>query len=137
MVFDPCRTKWVSLSPEEWVRQNLLQYLIKDLKYPAGLVATEMTLQINKLTRRADIVVFNRSGTAVLLAECKAPDVPLSQDVFDQVARYNRNLKVPYLLISNGIRHYCARIDEKAGKYSFIDSIPDYSLLESQSDINN
>ncbi|MCD6347203.1 MAG: type I restriction enzyme HsdR N-terminal domain-containing protein [Bacteroidales bacterium] len=137
IVFDPCRSKWVSLTPEEWVRQNLLMYLTKDLHYPAGLMATEMTLRINQLTRRVDIAVFNRNGQAVLLAECKAPDVPLSQEVFNQVAHYNWNLKVPYLLISNGIKHYCARIDEHTGKYSFMDNIPDYSLLLSQSDTNS
>jgi hypothetical protein len=134
MIFDPCRNKWVSLTPEEWVRQNLLRYMLDDLQYPAGLVATEMTLRINEQTRRVDIVVFNRQGKAVLLAECKAPEINLTQKVFDQVSRYNWNLQVPYLVISNGLKHYCAKIDRENNKYQFLDIIPDYTFLESHSE---
>jgi hypothetical protein len=131
-IFDTCRKKWVALTPEEWVRQHLLGYFVKELQYPVSLVATEMSIETHGLKRRCDIVVFNRKALPVLIAECKAPAVPLTQKVFDQVARYNYNLKVPYLLISNGLEHYCARIDSDTNEVKLLDQFPDYSTLDDQ-----
>lgn len=133
LIFDESRKKWVALTPEEWVRQHLLNYFIRDLGYPIGLVAVEMAIRINGLNRRCDLVVFNRRGEAVLIAECKAPEVKLEQKVFDQVARYNLDFQVPYLLISNGLQHYCAELDVKNKAYRYLDRFPDYSLLDSHS----
>lgn len=136
-IFDKCRNKWVALTPEEWVRQHLLQYFITELNYPVSLVATEMSIQIHGLKRRCDIVVFNRKAMPVLIAECKAPIIPLNQKVFDQVARYNWDMKVPYLLISNGLKHYCAKIDTENNKVELLDKFPDYSVLDAHSLDNN
>ncbi len=132
-IFDICRNKWVALTPEEWVRQNLLHYFTTDLHYPTGLVAIELSIRINGLNRRCDMVVFNRRGAPVMIVECKASDVKLEQKTFDQVARYNINFQVPYLLISNGIKHFCAVLDQSNRKYRFLESFPDYSTLDSHS----
>jgi len=132
-IFDICRKKWVALTPEEWVRQHLLHYFTMELNYPAGLVAIELSIRINGLNRRCDMVVFNRKGVPVMIAECKAPEVKLDQKVFNQVARYNLDFQVPYLLISNGIKHYCALLDQASTAYDFLDNFPDYSALDSHS----
>ncbi len=132
-IFDICRKKWVALTPEEWVRQHLLHYFTTELNYPAGLVAIELSIRINGLNRRCDMVVFNRRGTPVMIAECKAPEVKLEQKTFDQVARYNLGFQVPYLLISNGMKHFCALLNQSEGDYRFLDSFPDYSVLDSHS----
>ncbi len=132
LILDPCRKKWVTLTPEEWVRQHLVQYLVQDRAYPEGLISTELSLRINGLTRRTDVVVFDRRGYAIMLIECKAPKINLTQKVFDQVARYNWNMKVPYLVISNGLKHFCAQINQTEGSYNFLDEIPVYEQLEDQ-----
>ncbi|MEA1878298.1 MAG: type I restriction enzyme HsdR N-terminal domain-containing protein [Bacteroidota bacterium] len=132
-IFDICRKKWVALTPEEWVRQHLLHYFTTELNYPAGLVAIELSIRINGLDRRCDMVVFNRRGIPVMIVECKAPDVKLEQIVFDQVARYNLDLQVSYLLISNGKKHFCALLDQSGKNYRFLDNFPDYSTLDSHS----
>jgi len=128
-IFDPIRKKKVVLTPEEWVRQNFLQYLIREKQVPESLVRVEMGLKLNKLTRRGDIVVFNRTGQPLLIVECKSPDVKLNQKVFDQVARYNLVLKVDYLIITNGLKHFCCRMDYPNHAYHFLESIPDYSKM--------
>lgn len=137
MIFDDSRRKWVSLTPEEWVRQNLLKYLTTELNYPISLVATEMSIRIHGLSRRCDLVVFDRTARPVMLIECKAPEVKLSQAVFDQVAHYNWHMKVPYLLISNGLQHYCASIDRQKQSFRLMDHIPDYAELTSQSSLDS
>lgn len=137
MIFDDSRRKWVSLTPEEWVRQNLLKYLTTELNYPISLVATEMSIRIHGLSRRCDLVVFDRTARPVMLIECKAPEVKLSQAVFDQVAHYNWHMKVPYLLISNGLQHYCASIDRQKQSFRLMDHIPDYVELTSQSSLDS
>ncbi len=137
VIFDPCRQKWVALTPEEWVRQHLVQYLIQDRNYPASLVSTEMALRINQLSRRCDIVAYDRAGEPRILVECKAPSVKLNQQVFNQVAQYNWNLRVPYLLISNGLIHYCARLNHDAQSFHFTSEIPDYDTLSAKADLNS
>lgn len=132
-IFDICRKKWVALTPEEWVRQHLLHYFTNELHYPAGLVAIELSIKINRLHRRCDMIVYNRRGKPVLIAECKAPEIKLNQKVFNQVSRYNLDLKVPYLLVSNGIKHYCALLDQESGSYQFLEKFPDYIALDSHS----
>lgn len=125
-IFDESRRKWVSLTPEEWVRQHILQYLIHEKNYPVSLIAVEMGIRINGLKKRCDLVVFNRAAEPVMIVECKAPEVSLNQKVFDQAARYNWDMQVPYLLISNGIQHYCARIDSQVNSSVLLSQIPDY-----------
>lgn len=132
-IFDESRKKWVALTPEEWVRQHLISYLVHALGYPVSLIATEMSIRINGQPRRCDIVIYNRAAEPVMIVECKSPDVPLSQAVFDQAARYNWHMQVSYLLITNGLKHYCARIDRERRVFSLLDHIPNYEELLSHS----
>lgn len=126
VIYDPIRSKYVRLTPEEWVRQHFLQYLIRYRRYPAPLIAVEMGFQYQQMPRRADIVVHNRLGGPFLMVECKAPGVPVVQTTFDQVSRYNRVVDARYLAVTNGLSHYCWRIDRKTGSYEFLSGVPDY-----------
>jgi hypothetical protein len=128
-IFDSIRRKYVTLTPEEWVRQNFIQYLIAEKKYPASLLAIEMPIKFNSLKKRGDIVVFHNSGSQLLMVECKAPEVKINQQVFDQIARYNLSLKVKYLVVTNGLEHYCCLMDHANKSYLFLEQIPDYSEL--------
>ena len=124
--FDIFRKKFVSLTPEEWVRQQFAHYLVNELDYPVNLVATEFSLKLNNLSKRSDIVAFNRKGKAVVIVECKATTVNLNQAVFDQIATYNMQLDVKYLIVTNGLKHYCCILDKENMTYIFLDKIPDY-----------
>lgn len=128
-IFDQHRKKYVSLTPEEWVRQNFIQYLIKEKNYPASLISIEKQLVINGLKKRYDAVVFNRDAKPMVIIEFKAPNVEIKQHVFDQAAVYNSKLKVGYFIISNGISHFCCRIDFDNQKYHFLDEIPVFEEL--------
>lgn len=128
-LFDPVRRQWVRATPEEWVRRHLLGFLIDERGAPAGLVAVEKAFQLHGETRRGDIVVHDRRGRPLVVVECKAPDVPLRQLAFDQIAAYNLALGAPYLVISNGLEHYCLRVDLAAGSYAFLDDLPPYEAL--------
>ncbi len=128
-IFDPIRKKYFVLTPEEWVRQHLICYLMEEKKCPKGLIGIEKGLRVNALFKRTDIVVFNRQGKARLLVECKAPNVPITQAVFDQIARYNLALQVPYLLVSNGLHHYCCQIHFETRNIEYLEEIPPFSEL--------
>ncbi len=128
-IFDPIRKKYLVLTPEEWVRQHLICYLMEEKKCPKGLIGIEKGLRVNKLFKRTDIVVFNRQGTPRLLVECKAPTVRITQAVFDQIARYNLALQVPYLLVSNGLQHYCCEVNFEARQINYLNEIPMYAAL--------
>lgn len=123
-IFDAFRKKYVVLTPEEWVRQNFLQYLVTEKKYAASLIAVEAGLKYNELQKRADILVYDKQGSPFLLVECKAPEVKISQDVFDQVARYNMSFKVVYLVVTNGMDHFCCKMDYEKNNYQFLEEIP-------------
>ena len=129
-IFDPFRRKYVALTPEEWVRQHLVHYLIHEKGVPRSLISVEKSIRVNRLAKRMDAVVFSRQGTPLMLIECKAPSVQVSQATFDQAARYNLSLNVNYLLISNGIEHFCCRMDHAGKKYEFLQGIPDYDALQ-------
>jgi hypothetical protein len=128
-VRDPVRRKLVLQSPEEWVRQYVLRYLIGTLRVPPGLIAVEKAFEFNGMTRRADVVVFDRRARPILLVECKAPDVSIDQSVFDQVGRYNAVVGAPFVLISNGISHYCYRMAASLKNLTFVSALPDYEEL--------
>ena len=128
-IFDSIRKKYVSLTPEEWVRQNIIAWLIHEKNYPAGLIAIEKEIRVNKLKKRFDIVVFGKDSLPALLIECKAPSVKITQETFDQAARYNLALKVSRLAVTNGLEHYCCHIDLLKGTFSFLDEFPDYDKL--------
>jgi len=125
-IFDFIRRKYVLLTPEEWVRQNFLKYLVEEKKYPASLIAVEKEFKLNTLSKRSDAVVYNQSGNPFLMIECKATSVPIDQNVFDQIARYNMKLNVEYLVVTNGLAHYCCKIDIKNQKYYFLKDIPEF-----------
>ena len=128
-IFDTLRKKYVLLTPEEWVRQNFLKFLTENKNYPASLIFVEMEFKLNTLSKRCDAVVFNRSGNPFLIVECKAPNVKIDKLVFEQIARYNMQLKVDYLIVTNGLSHYCCKIDFENQTYSFLNEIPDYEII--------
>ncbi len=124
-IFDPVRKKYYVLTPEEWVRQHVLQYLIIDKKYPLQWIAVEKELHINRTKRRFDIVVFNHEMKPEILVECKAPQVAVTQKTFDQANQYNWLIKAPYLFLTNGLKHYICRIDFMNNKYEFLKELPE------------
>ena len=127
-IFDEIRKKFIILTPEEWVRQNVVRFLIDEKKYPKSLINVEKTLKINDLTKRYDIVIFNSDGTINVLIECKSTKIEITQTVFDQIARYNMTLKANYLMVTNGLNHYICKIDFENEKYSFLESLPNYTI---------
>lgn len=129
MIFDPIRRRYVRLTPEEWVRQHFIQFLIRERGYPGSLIAIEKAFTYQGMPRRADIVVHDRSGKPVLIAECKAPEITITQDSFDQIARYNAVLKARYLVVTNGLTHYCCLIDREEQTYHFLDDLPVFDDL--------
>jgi hypothetical protein len=128
-IFDQVRKKYVKLTPEEWVRQNFVRYLIHEGKYPPGLIAVEVMSQFNNLRKRVDILIHNRQGKPVMIVECKSPEVKLDEKVFDQIVCYNMGFRVPYIIVTNGIDHYACKIDYATGKYEFLLVIPLYEDL--------
>lgn len=129
VVYDPIRQKYVPLTPEEWVRQHFVQYLIRALGVPRGLVAIEVLVRVHGQPQRADVVVHDRRGAPLLLVECKAPETSIDQSVFDQCARYNVVLGAPYLAVTNGVDHYACELDFEAHTYRYLDDLPDYETL--------
>ncbi len=129
LIFDSIRKKFVVLTPEEWVRQNFISYLIENKNYPKGLIAVEKKVDVNRMPQRSDIVLYNSKGLPLMIVECKASSVKITQDTFDQVARYNMRLQVPYLVVTNGLNHYCCKIDYEKKKFEFMSEIPDYKFL--------
>jgi len=127
-IFDESRKKHIIITPEEWVRQHFVQYLINQKKYPKSLIKLEGGLRLNNMAKRSDILVFNNTGQKILMVECKAPSVNINQKVFDQVARYNMTHKVELLAVTNGLQHYYCRIDFGNSNYKFIEELPDYCL---------
>ena len=115
------------LNPEEWVRQHVVHWLIKHKNYPKSLINVEKQLIINGMRKRYDIVVFHSDGSIDILVECKAPNVEITQEVFDQIARYNLKANADYLMVTNGMQHYFCQIDIEGEKYSFLQQIPDFS----------
>ncbi len=129
-IYDPLRRKFVALTPEEWVRQHFVAFLVNEKGYPASLMANEVALNVNGTLRRSDTVVFDRTGrTPIVIIEYKACTVEITQKVFDQIVRYNMALHAKYLIVSNGIKHYCCRIDYDNHSYQFIPEILVYSEL--------
>jgi hypothetical protein len=123
-IFDTIRKKYLVLTPEEWVRQNFLQFLIQEKKFPASLIAVEAGLKYNQLQKRTDVLVYDKQGSPYLMVECKAPEVKISQDTFDQIARYNMAFKVRYLVVTNGLQHFCCQMNYVENNYQFLEQIP-------------
>ncbi len=128
LIFDIIRKKFVILTPEEWVRQHVIQFLIYEKKYPKSHINVEKQLQLHDAIKRYDIVVFNPDGRIHIIVECKAPKISINQKVFDQIARYNFVLHSNYLLVTNGINHYYCLMDYEKEKYIFLKEVPIYSV---------
>ena len=126
-IFDEIRKKFILLTPEEWVRQHVVQFLLQDKNYPKSYINVEKLIKINDLSKRYDGVVFQPNGEIFLLIECKAPEVAISQQTFDQIARYNLVLKAKYLMVTNGLNHYFCQMDFENEKYVFLKELPEYS----------
>ena len=123
-IFDFVRKKFVSLTPEEWVRQHFLHFMINEKKYPSSLMGVEMLVRVNELSQRADIVVYQNDGKPWLIVECKNTEISITQETFYQIARYNLTLQVPYMVITNGMEHYCLFFNGK--DFEYLDDLPAY-----------
>ena len=128
-IFDFLRRKYVALTPEEWVRQHFVHYLVEHKGYPAGLMGNEIELTIGEKRMRCDTVLYNKVAKPQMIIEYKSPKIKLQQKTFDQISAYNLLLKVDYLIVSNGMQHICCRMDYENQKYCFLEDIPDYQNL--------
>lgn len=128
-IFDILRRKYVALTPEEWVRQHFIHFLINQKNYPVTLLANEIKLQVGNKNLRADSVLYDRELRPRMIVEYKAPHIPITQKVFDQISTYNMLLHVDYLVVSNGLQHYCCKMDYDNQKYLFLEDIPDYKKI--------
>ena len=129
LIFDGQRRRYVSLTPEEWVRQHFIRFLIEEKGYPAAYLAIEKQLNMNGMKKRCDAILYNEHAFPVLIIELKAPNIPVTQATFDQVAVYNSKLKVNFFMISNGIEHYCCKVNTKTARYEFFPEIPSFQTL--------
>ena len=123
-IFDDIRKKFIILTPEEWVRQHTVQFLLQEKNYPKSHINVEKLIKVNDLNKRYDIVIFQPNGQLFLLVECKAPEVKITQDTFDQIARYNLKLKANYLMVTNGLNHYFCQMDFEKEHYVFLEELP-------------
>ncbi|MFP9118726.1 type I restriction enzyme HsdR N-terminal domain-containing protein [Flavobacterium sp. RNTU_13] len=126
-IFDEIRKKFIILTPEEWVRQHVVHFLLKAKNFPKSHVNVEKVVKVNGMNKRYDIVVYRPNGTILLIVECKAPSVAISQATFDQIARYNMTLNSGYLMVTNGLNHYFCQMDNEAERYIFLRDIPPYT----------
>ena len=125
-VFDVIRKKYFVLTPEEWVRQHFIHYLNNEKNYPMGLMGVEKMVKYNALKTRADIILYTTEGKAKMIVECKAANVKITQDTFNQIAKYNFKLKVPFLVVTNGMQHFCCRMDYENNSISFLEEVPTF-----------
>lgn len=128
-IFDFLRRRYVALTPEEWVRQHFVHFLIDHKGYPKGLLGNEIELKIGEKRLRCDSILYNNVLAPRMIMEYKAPSVAITQKVFNQISTYNLLLHVDYLIVSNGLQHYCCRMDNVQGQYEFLNDIPDYCHL--------
>ena len=128
-IFDSLRRKFVALTPEEWVRQHFVHYLVSEKKSPASLIANEAGIKLHSLNKRCDTIVYNKHLEPLMIIEYKEPNVAITQQVFDQIARYNITLRVRYLIVSNGMSHYCCRMDYENMSFEYLGEVPEYDEL--------
>ena len=129
LIFDCIRKKYVALTPEEWVRQHLIHYVISQKSYPATLISVETPLKYARMDKRSDVLVHNRNGLPLMLAECKAPEVAVTQKVFEQIAVYNLAIQAPCLMVTNGLQHFCMAAATENSPARFLNEIPVYEEL--------
>ena len=128
-IYDTLRKKKVLLTPEEWVRQNIIRFLVEEKSFPLSLFSVETGIKVNQRVKRFDALVYDRLGKPLMLIECKAPNVRINQDTFDQISAYNLTVLAKYLLITNGLNHYCCKLNETKNSFNFLKEIPSYSQL--------
>lgn len=128
-IFDIIRAKYVTLTPEEWVRQHFVHYLINHLGYPSGLIANEISINLNNTKKRCDTIIYDKQLSPIMLIEYKAPDIPITNETFKQAMRYNMELHVPHLILSNGKKHYCCHIKYEENEIEYCQKIPTYSEI--------
>lgn len=126
-IFDPVRKKYVALTPEEWVRQHVIQYLVREKKVSLSLIRVEAEIRLYKTKKRFDLAVYDRNGNALLVVECKAPSLPVTQDVLDQAMRYNLAMKVGFLMLTNGLQHIFCQADTNEGSIRLINDLPEFT----------
>lgn len=126
-IFDVIRKKFLLLTPEEWVRQHVVNFLIEEKNYPKLLINVEKLVKVNGINKRYDVVVFRNDGSIFLLVECKAPEVTITQQTFDQIAQYNLVLKAENLMVTNGLNHYFCQMDFENEKYIFLKTLSEYT----------
>ena len=129
-IFDVVRKKDILITPEEWVRQHCIQFLIQEKNFPISLINVEKVVLINGLKKRYDIVVYNPNGSLALVVECKAPEVKITQATFDQIARYNLTLKASFLMVTNGLNHYFCTMNPNLESFEFLESLPNYNTQQ-------
>jgi hypothetical protein len=127
-IFDEIRKKFIILTPEEWVRQHVIQFLLQEKKYPISHINVEKSLKVNGLRKRYDVVVYNPDGSIYILIECKAPAIKIAQATFDQIARYNMTMDAQFLMVTNGLNHYFCEMDFENEKYQFLAQLPNYTI---------
>ena len=127
-IFDVIRKKFVTLAPEEWVRQHVVQFLLREKNAPKSWINVEKQFSLSGLSKRFDVVLFQSDGSAQLIVECKAPQIPINQKVFDQIARYNQKFQATYMMVTNGFEHYYCTFDHVNKKYNFLAELPDLSI---------
>lgn len=130
VIFDEVRKKWLLCTPEEWVRQHFVMYLNSQLEYPLSMIQIEKGLQVHQLKKRCDILLVNQNLTPMVLVECKSADIKITEAVFDQIARYNIPLQLPYLVVTNGLNHYCCEVSHIDQTYKFIPEIPSWNEIQ-------
>ena len=128
-IWDTQRKRWVRLTPEEWVRQHFVHFLISHQGFPAGCIGNEMSIKVGQLERRCDSVIFDKVGRPMVIVEYKAPSVAITQKVFDQISRYNMTLQVEWLIVSNGLQHYCCHLNRELQRFEFLSQMPRYEDL--------
>jgi hypothetical protein len=132
-IFDRFRNHYVALTPEEWVRQQFLNWMVNHYQYPEGLIAVEVPMKYQKLSKRADAVVYLKSRKPAILIECKAPHINVTEETFEQAVRYNFVFQTPYIILTNGMTHYCCFINHAEKRVQYLDKIPVYSILKEKS----
>ena len=129
-IFDLFRRKYVTLTPEEWVRQHFVHFLVEHKGYPASIIANEVALELNGTKKRCDTVIYDNEAQPLMIIEYKASSVEITQEVFNQISRYNIKLRVKWLIVSNGLQHYCCRVDYDGMHYCFVPDIPTYETIK-------
>ena len=131
-IWDTQRKRWVRLTPEEWVRQHFVHFLISEQGFPSGCIGNEMSIKVGQLEKRCDSVIFGKDGKPLIIVEYKAPTVAITQKVFNQISRYNITLQVDWLIVSNGLQHYCCHLNREQNRFEFLPQLPRFEEIQAE-----